>query len=208
RWVVLELGNWMLEGLHTIRRSPHLAIFTNLLPDHLNAYDSMEDYGQAKTSIFRYQGEADTAVFNADNGYSRRYGEEAPGAIICSNGAGRRAAWPRARRGEPQPFAYEGDIRLRGPHNLANVQAATLAAERIGVDAAVIHAAVASFGGAPHRLEVVRVVDGVTYVNDSASTAPVAGVGALRSFSEPIVLIAGGNTKNLDSSEYAAEAAL
>ena len=55
-WVVLELGNWMLEGLHTIRRSPQLAIFTNLLPDHLNAYDSMEDYGEAKSSIFRYQG--------------------------------------------------------------------------------------------------------------------------------------------------------
>src|SRR5215472_6341153 len=52
RWVVLELGNFMLEGLHDVRRSPHLAIFTNLLPDHLNAYDSMDDYGAAKSSIF------------------------------------------------------------------------------------------------------------------------------------------------------------
>ncbi len=65
----------------------------------------------------------------------------------------------------------------------------------------------ANFGGVPHRLEVVRALDGVTYVNDSASTAPVAGVAALRSFSEPVVLIAGGNSKNLDASEYAGEAA-
>ncbi|HST89141.1 MAG TPA: Mur ligase family protein, partial [Ktedonobacterales bacterium] len=77
RWVVLELGNWMLEGLHTIRRGPRLAIFTNLLPDHLNAYDSMEDYGAAKSSIFRYQGERDIAIFNADNAYTRRYAAEA-----------------------------------------------------------------------------------------------------------------------------------
>ncbi len=82
RWVVLELGNWMLEGLHTVRRSPHLAIFTNLLPDHLNAYDSMEDYGEAKTSIFRYQGMGDIALFNADNDYSRRYGHEAPASHV------------------------------------------------------------------------------------------------------------------------------
>ncbi len=65
----------------------------------------------------------------------------------------------------------------------------------------------ANFGGVPHRLEVVRELDGVTWVNDSASTAPVAGVAALRSFTEPLILIAGGNSKNLDASEYAAEAA-
>jgi UDP-N-acetylmuramoylalanine--D-glutamate ligase len=207
RWVVLELGNWMLEGLHTIRRSPHLAVFTNLLPDHLNAYDSMEDYGEAKSSIFRYQGPDDTALFNADNDYSRHYGDAAPGGHIWFYSGERRASWPRADPQAQRPFAYAEDIRLRGAHNLANVQAATLAAELIGVDPAVIHAAVAGFGGVPHRLEVVRVLDGVTYVNDSASTAPVAGVAALRSFSEPVVLIAGGNTKNLDSSDYAAEAA-
>jgi UDP-N-acetylmuramoylalanine--D-glutamate ligase len=207
RWVVLELGNWMLEGLHTVRRSPHLAVFTNLLPDHLNAYNSMEDYGEAKTSIFRYQGMGDIAIFNADNDYSSRYGSEAPGGHIWFYSAERRASWPREKPDQRHPFAYEEDIQLRGAHNLANVQAATLAAEQLGVDPAVIHAAVASFGGAPHRLEVVRVLDGVTYVNDSASTAPVASIEALRCFTGPIVLIAGGNTKNLDSAEYAEAAA-
>ncbi|HEX6122040.1 MAG TPA: UDP-N-acetylmuramoyl-L-alanine--D-glutamate ligase, partial [Ktedonobacterales bacterium] len=163
RWVVLELGNWMLEGLHPIRRSPHLAIFTNLLPDHLDSYDSMADYGAAKSSIFRYQGPDDIGIFNAENDYSRRYGEEAPGGHIWLYSPERRVSFPRADPAATQPFAYADAIHLRGAHNLGNVQAATLAAERIGVAPEVIRAAVASFGGVPHRLEVVRVLDGVTY---------------------------------------------
>ncbi|HEU5348045.1 MAG TPA: UDP-N-acetylmuramoyl-L-alanine--D-glutamate ligase, partial [Ktedonobacterales bacterium] len=205
-WVVLELGNWMLEGLHTIRRSPQLAIFTNLLPDHLNAYDSMEDYGEAKSSIFRYQGEHDIALFNADNTYTLRYGQQAPAGNVWYYSPDQRTAWRRDQPGTPHPFAFAEAVQLRGTHNLSNVQAATLAAEQIGIDRETIARAVASFAGIPHRLELVRTVHGVTWVNDSASTAPVAGVAALRSFEEPVVLIAGGNSKDLDASGYAAEA--
>jgi UDP-N-acetylmuramoylalanine--D-glutamate ligase len=203
RWVVLELGNFMLEGLHDVRRSPHLAIFTNLLPDHLNAYDSMDDYGAAKSSIFRYQGPNDLALFNADNDYTRRYSSEAPAGSVWLYSPEAGEAQRRDDSAARRPFSYVDDIRLRGAHNLGNVQAATLAAELVGVDPGAIHEAVRGFTGVPHRLEVVRVLDGVTYVNDSASTAPVAGVAALRSFAEPIVLIAGGNSKDLDPSEYA-----
>ena len=207
RWVVLELGNWMLEGLHTIRRSPRLAIFTNLLPDHLNAYDSMEDYGAAKSSIFRYQGERDIALFNADNAYTRRYAAEAPAGQVWLYSPEQRTAHRRDAPNESRPFPFADAIRLRGAHNLSNVQAAALAAELIGVDAGTIRHAVGGFAGVPHRLEVVGERGGVTYVNDSASTAPVAGIAALCSFTEPVVLIAGGNSKNLDFGEFAAEAA-
>ena len=208
RWVVLELGNFMLEGLHPIQRSPHLAIFTNLLPDHMNSYASMEEYGEAKSSIFRYQGSGDIALFNEDNDVTRQFAEEAPAGQVWLYSPERLAARRRDNAGERRPFRYAADIRLRGAHNLGNVQAATLAAELIGVDPETIASAVRGFGGVPHRLEVVRVLDGVTYVNDSASTAPVAGVAALRSFAdEPIVLIAGGNSKRLDFSEFAAEIA-
>src|SRR5262249_1267993 len=158
RWVVLELGNWMLEGLLTIRRSPHLAIFTNLLPDHLNAYDSMEDYGTAKGSIFRYQGPGDYALFNADNDYTRRYASEAPGGQVWVYSPERGAAFLRERPEAMRPFRYASDIGLRGAHNLGNVQAAALAAELIGVAEATIHQAVARFGGVPHRLEMVCVL--------------------------------------------------
>lgn len=205
-WVTLELGNWMLEGLHTIRRSPHLAIFTNLLPDHLNSYDSMEDYGEAKSSIFRYQGQNDIALFNADNAYTLRYGQQAPAGAVWYYSPGGRAAWLRDKPNARHPFTFAGDIRLRGAHNLGNVQAATLAAEQMGVERETIARAVASFMGVPHRLEVVRTVNGVTWVNDSSSTAPIAGVAALHSFEEPVILIAGGNSKNLDTSDYVEQA--
>jgi UDP-N-acetylmuramoylalanine--D-glutamate ligase len=203
RWTVLELGNWMLEGLHTIARSPRLAIFTNLLPDHLNAYDSMADYGEAKSSIFRYQGPDDIAIFNADNEWTRRYADEAPAGHVWLYSPERGTAWRRGDEAGARPDAYVSAMTLRGAHNAGNVQAAGLAAELIGLAPEVIRAAVASFGGIPHRLEVVRTLDGATWVNDSASTAPIAGVAALQSFSEPIVLIAGGNSKNLDASEFA-----
>jgi UDP-N-acetylmuramoylalanine--D-glutamate ligase len=206
-YVVLEIGVWMLEGLHTIRRSPHLAIFTNLLPDHLDAFDSLEEYGAAKTSIYRYQGPDDIALFNADNDYTCRYGREAPGGHIWYFSPSQRIAFERDDPSIRWPFRYEDVFKLRGPHHLANVQAATVAAELLGIDESIIRQTVAQLQPLPHRLEVVRTLDGVTYVNDSASTAPVAGIAALRSFSEPIVLIAGGNSKRLDCSEFAAETA-
>jgi UDP-N-acetylmuramoylalanine--D-glutamate ligase len=207
RWIVLELGNWMLEGLHPIHRSPHLSIFTNLLPDHLNAYDSMEDYGEAKSSIFRYQGPGDIAIFNAENAYTRRYAETAPAEHVWLYTPEFSVASPRGMPSDERLFLYRDDIQLLGEHNVANVQAATLAAEVIGIDPQMIHRAVAGFRGVPHRLESLRELDGILYVNDSASTAPVAGIAALRSFAHPIVLIAGGNSKNLDLRDFAAEIA-
>jgi UDP-N-acetylmuramoylalanine--D-glutamate ligase len=205
RFAVLELGNWMLEGLHPIRRSPHLAIFTNLLPDHLNAYDSMEDYGEAKSSIFRYQGAGDIAIFNRENAYTRSYAEMAPAEHVWLYSPESSAATPRDLPSDERLFLYRDDNQLRGEHNLGNVQAATLAAELLGIGTEAIHRAVTGFHGIPHRLEPVREVGGILYVNDSGSTAPVAGVAALRSYTEPIVLIAGGNSKNLDLAEFAAE---
>jgi UDP-N-acetylmuramoylalanine--D-glutamate ligase len=207
RWVVLELGNWMLEGLHTIHRSPHIAIFTNLLPDHLNAYDSMDDYGAAKAAIFRYQGASDIALFNADNAYTARFAAEAPAGEVWLYSPQRQVSWRREAPGDTRPFGYGDAIPLRGAHNVGNVQAAALAAERIGIAAETIQRAVAGFGPIEHRLEVVRELDGVTYINDSASTAPVAAIAALRSFDQPLVLIAGGNSKNLDFGEFATLAA-
>ena len=207
RWTVLELGNWMLEGLHPIQRSPRLAIFTNLLPDHLNAYDSMADYGEAKSSIFRYQGAHDIAIFNADNEWTRRYADEAPAGTVWLYSPERRMAWRRGDEASARHDRYSSLMALRGTHNIGNAQAASLAAELIGVPPGAISAGVASFGGIPHRLEVVRALDGATWINDSASTAPVAGVAALNSFSEPVVLIAGGNSKNLDATDFARLAA-
>ncbi|GER91855.1 hypothetical protein KDW_60170 [Dictyobacter vulcani] len=77
--VVLELSSWQLEGLAPHKISPQLAVMTNVYPDHLNTYNGMEDYAEAKANIFRHQKASDLAVFNYDNPWTRRFGNEAPG---------------------------------------------------------------------------------------------------------------------------------
>ena len=105
-------------------------------------------------------------------------------------------------------FVYEDALTLRGPHHLSERAGGHTGRGVAGNGTqGAIRQTVARLQPLPHRLEVVRTLDGVTYVNDSASTAPVAGVAALRSFSEPMVLIAGGNSKRLDCGEFVAQAA-
>ena len=80
-WSCLELSSWQLEGLAPHRLSPAVAVMTNIYPDHLNTYNGMEDYAEAKANIFRHQHANDLAVFNYDNPWTRRFGEEAPGEV-------------------------------------------------------------------------------------------------------------------------------
>ena len=99
--------------------------------------------------------------------------------------------------GEPHVVCERSDIQLRGDHNVLNVLAACAITGAVGVDPAVMAAAIREFRGVAHRLETVRVVDGVTYVNDSIATAPERVFAALKSYDEPLVLLLGGRDKNL-----------
>ncbi|GCE46422.1 UDP-N-acetylmuramoylalanine--D-glutamate ligase [Thermosporothrix hazakensis] len=199
--VVLELSSWQLEGLapHTI--SPAVAVMTNLYPDHLNTYSGMEEYAEAKANIFRYQSEKGIAVFNYENPWTRRFGLEAPGQTwFTSVELG--GSFPREvldEHGKPsriEPFVFT-ESPLAGKHNRENVMLATTTARLLGVDDATIARAVRGFRGVAHRLAEVRTVNGVRYINDSTSTTPVAGQVAIEAFREPLVLVAGGNTKHL-----------
>jgi UDP-N-acetylmuramoylalanine--D-glutamate ligase len=102
------------------------------------------------------------------------------------------------RDGEVQVIGSREDIPLRGDHNVLNVLCAFAITGSVGIAPDVMMDTIRQFKGVPHRLEVVREVDGVTYVNDSIATAPERVVAALRSFDEPIVLLAGGRDKKLD----------
>src|SRR5262249_46430957 len=106
RWIVLELGNWMLEGLHPIRRSPHLSIFTNPLPDPRTAYDSMEADDEQKQSISRYQGRGDIAFYTAENNYPRRYAETAPAEHVWLYTPEFSLASPRGMPNDERLFLY------------------------------------------------------------------------------------------------------
>lgn len=192
--VVLELSSWQLEGLapHTI--SPAVAVMTNIYPDHLDTYSSMEEYAQAKANIFRYQTDSGIGIFNYDNSWTRRFGEEAPGQAWFTS-LERQGSFARGST-EVQPFIFT-ETPLAGQHNLENILLATTTARLLGVADNVIADAVRRFKGVPYRLALVRVHNGVRFINDSASTTPVAGQVGIEAFSEPIVLVAGGNTKHL-----------
>ena len=199
--VVLELSSWQLEGLAPHSLSPSVAVMTNISPDHLNTYSSMEEYAEAKANIFRHQSSHDLAVFNYDDPWIRRFAMEAQGQTWFSSVelGGYFPRSPLHKDGLPShtiPLAFP-TTPLAGRHNQENIFLAATAARLLGIADEIIAETVRSFRGIAHRLEEVRVVHGVRFFNDSASTTPVAGRVGLEAFDAPIVLVAGGNTKHL-----------
>jgi UDP-N-acetylmuramoylalanine--D-glutamate ligase len=197
--VVLELSSWQLEGLEPHKLSPSVAVMTNVYPDHLDTYAGMEEYVAAKANIFRHQHGDDLAVFNFDNPWTRRLGEEARARTWYTSlelgGSFARGSADIA------PFIFT-ETPLIGKHNLENILLATTTARLLGVSDEIIATTVRSFHGVPHRLEEVATVNGVRYINDSASTTPVASRVALEAFAGPVVLVAGGNTKFLPLEDW------
>ncbi|MBN1483506.1 MAG: UDP-N-acetylmuramoyl-L-alanine--D-glutamate ligase [Chloroflexia bacterium] len=220
--VVLELSSWQLEGLAERRMAPMLAVVTNLYPDHLNRYPSWEAYVAAKRYIYRFQGPPDGLVLNANDAAVREFARDAPARRVAWFGVGlqREGDALRSRDGMVLPLGAgaalldgerllwveaEGEeelcvreqVRLPGQHNLDNVLAAAAAACLYGLRPAQLSGSVAGFRGLPDRLEVVRELDGVTYINDTTSTSPAATIAALQSLSGPLILLAGGADKDL-----------
>ena len=219
--VVLELSSWQLEGLGEAQLSPMYACVTNLSPDHLDRYRDMEEYGAAKQQIFLHQHpeRGDAVVLNADDTVVRGWASrtvvpEGPawfsaGRTLAELQAGDgRAAWwdgETLRWGREQ-VCSRSDVRIPGEHNLLNVAAAAALAKlyRPPVVSERIAQAVAGFAGVPDRMEFVREVDGVRYVNDTTATTETATVAALRALDAPVVLIAGGSDKGLPFDQLAA----
>lgn len=199
--VVLELSSWQLEGLAPHRISPSVALMTNVYPDHLNTYNGMEDYAEAKANIFRHQTEQNMAIFNYDNPWTRRFGEEAP-APTWFTSIQRGGSFARGST-EVQPFIFT-DTPLVGKHNLENILLATTAARLLGVPDETIAETVRRFHGVAHRLQEVAVIEGVRFINDSTSTTPIAGQVGIEAFEQPVVLVAGGNTKHLPLEQWPA----
>jgi UDP-N-acetylmuramoylalanine--D-glutamate ligase len=197
--VVLELSSWQLEGLAPHAISPQVAVMTNVYPDHLNTYSGMEEYAAAKANIFRHQQAGDLAVFNYDNPWTRRFGEEAPGRVWFTS-LQRGGSFARGSA-DISPLLFR-ETPLIGQHNLENILLATTTACLLGVPDETIGETVRQFHGVTHRLQEVAVVRGVRYINDSTSTTPVAGRVALEAFAAPLVLVAGGNTKHLPLEDW------
>ncbi|QBD78124.1 UDP-N-acetylmuramoyl-L-alanine--D-glutamate ligase [Ktedonosporobacter rubrisoli] len=206
--VVLELSSWQLEGLEPHAISPAVAVMTNVYPDHLNTYSGIEEYAEAKANIFRHQHADDLAIFNFDNPWTRRFGTEAPAntwfTSLQLGGSFQRAELSQQNPQEHiKPFVFT-ETPLMGRHNLENILLATTTARLLGIDDEIIATTVRNFRSVGHRLEEVRTVNGVRFINDSTSTTPVAGRVGLEAFDAPIVLVAGGNTKHLPLEDWPA----
>jgi UDP-N-acetylmuramoylalanine--D-glutamate ligase len=200
-WVVIELSSFQLEPLQV---SPHIAVVTNVTPNHLDRHPSMQAYWAAKGQILAHQAPSDCAVLNADDAWTRRYRPKArllrfslEGVVEGAYLAGRHLML----LGEP--LLEVSEVPLRGRHNLANVLAAAAAAHAAGIDREFIRAGVRAFHGVAHRLQTVGERNGTTFVDDSIATAPERSIAALLAYDEPVVLIAGGRDKHLPMREWA-----
>ncbi|AGC47469.1 UDP-N-acetylmuramoylalanine--D-glutamate ligase [Myxococcus stipitatus DSM 14675] len=203
--LVVELSSFQLEGIQTLR--PRGAVILNLTPDHLDRYASHSTYGEAKARIFHHQRAGDFAVVNADDaevmGLARQakvpvYGFSVTGKPVVDAPvlAGLAVAEEGGFRLDFQGEHYRLNNRaLRGAHNAQNAMAATLLARLGGVSADAVQAGLDSYPGLPHRLESVRVLDGVEWVNDSKATNVDSVLVALRAFRSGLWLIAGGKGK-------------
>jgi UDP-N-acetylmuramoylalanine--D-glutamate ligase len=217
--VVFELSSWRLSALGQANLSPHIAVITNIFPDHLNYYGVMEKYVSDKKYIFSNQKIDDYIVLNYDNETTRELSKDAKSKVIffltaevlghpMSNWTSDvfvksgRIIYKNAENIE-KIICDLKDIKLRGGHNIGNILAATGAAVAFGVAPEKICEAVKNFKGVSHRLEFVQEIDGVRYYNDTAATMPDAAIAGLNSFSEPLVLIAGGADKKLDFAKMA-----
>ena len=200
--VVLELSSFALEDLGAAKLSPRFACVTNLSPDHLDRYATMAEYGEAKRQIFLHQQPGDVLILNQADATIAAWASDAPGSVLwCSTKRGQQAQIVCDEHGLwlSDTLVCPGDeIRLAGVHNRANIAAAAALVTAFGVKPANIRQALRSFSGVEHRLELVREIGGVRYINDTAATVPEAAIAALYSFSAPIVLICGGADKRLE----------
>ena len=194
-FAVVELSSFQLMDM---KHSSHIAVVTNLAPNHLDVHKDMEEYVEAKKNIFKFQGAEDALILNLDNDITNTF---------TGNGKTR---WFSRLGKTDNGVCLDGDFITRdgvkvldvkeivipGVHNIENYMAAILAVEGL-VDDDTIRDVARTFGGVEHRIELVRIKDGVKYYNDSIASSPSRTIAGLKSFEEKVCLIAGGYDKHI-----------
>lgn len=183
-WAVLELSSFQLIDL---KKSPDIAVVLMVTSEHLNWHKDEAEYVGAKESLTRFQDTNDFAVINKDYENSRKIGEMGVARKIWVSG--KELQIPKE------------EIRLRGEHNRENIAAAMAVAKILNIDEGMQREVIKNFRGLSHRLEKVADISGVSYFDDSFSTVPETTIAAIKAFSEPLVLIAGGSEKWSDFTE-------
>ncbi len=183
--IVFELSSHMLQ---TVSASPHVAVFLNIFPEHLDYYDSMEAYADSKANIFRFQRDEDILVTGESEALEellRKHGSKAY-----------RVTWD-TEPDAPSSFYLPETTLLKGEHMLRNLALGAAAACYMGGDIEIVRDTLATFRGLPHRMEDVGTYRGVTFINDSISTIPESAIAALHAFPETDILIVGGKDRGI-----------
>lgn len=167
KYFVLELSSFQLHNFHELEVSPHVAVMTNIYPDHLNRYPSMAAYQLDKEAIFRYQQPGDIAI---------RF----PQASIVPS---------------------DWQLQLLGKHNRENVAGMLLVSRALKLSDQLARSVAENFRGLPYRLETIKVINGITFINDTTSSTPTAAIKAVQAVSGPKIMIVGGQSKNLPFQE-------
>ena len=192
-YAVVELSSFQLMDM---TRSPHRALITNLAPNHLDVHKDMQEYVDAKKNIFRFQREGGILVINGDNeitnalvgnGITRKFSRHGAAYVTLQDGCIFR---------EGERVLDTKDILIPGIHNVENYMAAIAMVSGLVADE-TIRTVAKTFGGVEHRIELVRIKDGVRFYNDSIASSPSRTIAGLRSFGEKVILIAGGYDKHI-----------
>ena len=204
--VVLELSSFQL---HTMKKSPNIAVITNITPNHLDMHKDYQEYIDAKKNIMRYQNKDDILIVNASNDVTAKIGKEAKGVLL--DFSSKKDAYISLKDGtilrNGKPILKTSDIKIPGMHNVENYMAAIAAVIGLATDEAILEVA-KTFGGVPHRIELIRNLDGVSYYNSSIDSSPNRTINTLKVFDKKVILIAGGKDKGIpydDLGPYLAE---
>lgn len=200
-YAVLELSSFQLHSMYC---RPNVAVITNLTPNHLDKHKDFQDYIDAKRSIYENQGPEGRLILNADDPHTEYYRSFAPGKVSLfsdhqeiDQGTMLYEGWLCwVSRGKKEPIVKAEEIRIPGEHNILNYLAAFEAVREL-VSADCCRQVARDFPGVPHRLELVRELYGVRYINDSIGSSPTRTIAGLRALKTKPIIICGGYDKHI-----------
>ena len=191
--VVLELSSFQLEGTGDAGLSPQIAVWTNLMRDHQDAYPDMDSYTEAKAQIFRHQKPEDVVLLPSDKFYNE-YASEAPGHVYRFG----------KKNSEEVALVDKTKLRVPGEHNKRNAEIAAAIALELGIKPTVIKKTLMAFKGLENRIESIATIKGIEYINDTTATTPDGAMAAVNALQKPkrmVNILFGGANKELDFSE-------
>ena len=202
--VLSEISTFQMEGIETFK--PYISAILNITPDHLDRHESMDEYIELKKRVFINQDENDYMILNLDDEIAAGFSTEVRGKKVffsrlkeVENGAFVREDKIIFKNdGREETVCSLKDLKLIGVHNIENTLASVAISGICGISGKIMRDVISEFKGIKHRMELVREIRGIRFINDSKGTNVGATVKSLQSFNEPIILIAGGKDKGSD----------